>query len=149
MTIQDYLEAVPEEKLPYIERLRAAIKKKLPEGFSEEISYGMIGYVVPRSLYPAGYHCKPSEPLPFMSIASQKGAIHFYHMGLYNDPALLSWFASEYAKVAKHKIDMGKSCVRFKYYDEIPFDLIGELASKIRVDEWIATYERELKNRKR
>lgn len=149
MTIQDYLDSVPAEKLPYIDRLRAAIKERLPPGFSEEISYGMIGYVVPHSLYPAGYHCKPSEPLPFMSIASQKGAIHFYHMGLYNDPALLSWFTSEYAKTAKHKIDMGKSCVRFKHYDEIPFDLIGELASKITARQWIDTYEREIKRGRR
>lgn len=144
MTVQDYVDKVPDDRKPYFERLRSAIKARLPEGFSEEISYGMVGYVVPHSLYPAGYHCKPSEPLPFMSIASQKGAIHFYHMGIYNAPALLSWFTAEYAKAAKHKIDMGKSCVRFKYYDEIPFDLIGELASKITVGEWIGRYEREL-----
>lgn len=149
MTVDDYLESVPEEKLPYIDRLRAAIKERLPPGFSEEISYGMLGYVVPHSLYPAGYHCKPAEPLPFMSIASQKGAIHFYHMGIYNDPALLSWFTAEYAKTAKHKIDMGKSCVRFKYFDEIPFELIGELASKITVRQWIDTYEREIRRGKK
>lgn len=119
--------------------------QNLPEGFIAAISDGGLGYVVPHSLYPAGYHCKPAEPLPFAGIASQKNSINLYHMGIYSDPALLEWFVSEYPKHSSKKLDMGKSCIRFKKPEDIPFDLIGELMKKMNALEWISLYESKLK----
>lgn len=144
-TPEKYIEELPEDRKDAIVKLRVIIKKNLPKGFYEEMSYGMIGYVVPHSLYPAGYHCDPKLPLPFINIASQKNYIALYHMGIYSDPNLLKWFVSEYPKHTKQKLDMGKSCVRFKNPDEIPYKLIGELCKKITVKEWIAVYERSFK----
>lgn len=140
-----YIAEMPEERQAAFSKLRAAIKKNLPKGFKEEMSYGVIGYVVPHSIYPAGYHCDPKLPLPFMSIASQKNFIAVYHMGVYAIPELLKWFTDEYAKQATGKLDMGKSCIRFKNPDKIPIKLIGELATKLAVDEWIMTYEKNYK----
>lgn len=119
----------------------------LPNGFEEQISYGHIGFVVPHSMYPNGYHCDPTSPLPFIGLASQKNFIALYHMGIYSDEKLLNWFIEEYPKHAKRKLDMGKSCIRFKKTDDIPYDLIGRLASKITPDQWIATYEKNLLTR--
>lgn len=144
-TVEEILNNLPEDRAEPFNRLHQVIVKNLPEGFEPAISYGMLGYVVPHTIYPAGYHCKPSEPLPFASIASQKNSINFYHMGMYSKPDLLDWFVSEYPKHCKHKLDMGKSCVRFKKMDEIPYKLIGELMTKMTVDDWIAIYERRLK----
>lgn len=144
-TPQEYVASVPEDRKIAIEKLRKTIISNLPEGFHEEMSYGMLGYVVPHSLYPNGYHCNPKLPLPFMNVASQKNFIALYHMGIYMDSELLEWFVSEYSKVAKNKIDMGKSCIRFKKTDKIPYELIGELASKMSVLNWISIYENALK----
>ena len=119
----------------------------LPNGFEEQISYGHIGFVVPHSMYPNGYHCDPTSPLPFIGLASQKNFIALYHMGIYSDEKLLNWFIEEYPKHAKRKLDMGKSCIRFKKTDDIPYDLIGKLASKITLYQWIATYEKNLLTR--
>jgi len=105
----------------------------------------MIGWVVPHSKYPGGYHCNPKDPLPFMGLASQKNSVNFYHMGIYGDPKLLKWFTDEHAKASSRKLDMGKSCVRYKKAEDIPLKLIGELAAKISVDDWIARYEKMLK----
>jgi uncharacterized protein YdhG (YjbR/CyaY superfamily) len=140
-TPQEYLNSLPEERKIAIEKLRKVIKLNLPEGFQEEISYGMLGYVVPHSIYPKGYHCKPNLPLPFMNIASQKNFIALYHMGIYANPELLNWFVAEYSKQVKSKIDMGKSCIRFKKMEDIPYELIGELAAIMTVSEWISIYE--------
>ena len=140
-TPQEYVDSLPEERKTAIERLRKTLKSNLPKGFEEEMSYGMLGYVVPHSIYPKGYHCKPNLPLPFINVASQKNFIAFYHMGIYVNSELLNWFVLEYSKVVKSKIDMGKSCIRFKKMDEIPYELIGELASKIAVSDWISIYE--------
>jgi len=104
----------------------------------------MPSYVVPHSIFPAGYHCNPSEPLPFISVASQKNFIALYHMGLYARPELQEWFISEYPKYSKYKLDMGKSCIRFKKIDAIPYELIGQLFSKMDVDQWIKTYQENL-----
>jgi hypothetical protein len=125
--------------------LRKIIKKNLPKGFKEAISYGSIGYVVPHTKYPAGYHCDPKLPLPFLSIASQKNFIALYHMGIYADPKLLSWFTAEYSRVTKSRPDMGKSCIRFKKPENIPFELIGELATKMSADDWIKLYEKNIR----
>lgn len=145
-TPEEYVESLPDDRREAINKLRKVIRKNLPKGFVEEMSYGMIGYVVPHKLYPKGYHCDPKLPLPFLNIASQKNFIAVYHMGIYMNPKLLDWFTNEYPKHSKRKLDMGKSCMRFKKPDEIPLDLIGELASKMTVSEWIALYEKALKN---
>lgn len=140
-TPEDYINQLPEDRKEPIKKLRAVIKKNIPKGFEEMISYGMIGYVVPHTLYPKGYHCTPELPLPFMNIASQKNFIAVYHMGAYAKKELIDWFVSEYPKHCKRKLDMGKSCIRFKNIDDIPYALIGELASKMTVKEWITIYE--------
>ncbi|MBL7925092.1 MAG: DUF1801 domain-containing protein [Bacteroidia bacterium] len=140
-TVKDILINLPEDRVIPFNKLHEVIVKNLPKGFEAAISYGGLGYVVPHSLYPAGYHCKPEEPLPFAGIASQKGSINFYHMGLYSDPELLKWFVDEYPKHSKQKLDMGKSCVRFKKMEEIPYKLIGELMKKMSAAAWIERYE--------
>ena len=145
----EYINSLPEDRKIYMEKLRNVILKNLPKGFQEGMGYGMMGYSVPHSIYPKGYHCKPTDPLPFMGFASQKNSINFYHMGIYANKDLYDWFVAEYPKYSTRKLDMGKSCIRFKKFDEIPFDLIGELATKISVEDWIATYESAfLKNKK-
>jgi uncharacterized protein YdhG (YjbR/CyaY superfamily) len=140
-SVDQYINEAPEDRRAALQQLRAIILKNLPEGFQEEISYGMIGYVVPHSIYPKGYHCSPELPLPFMSFASQKNSINFYHMGIYAKPELYNWFVAEYPKHSKQKLDIGKSCFRIKKPENIPFELIGELARKMSVAEWIKTYE--------
>ncbi|MHA8070908.1 DUF1801 domain-containing protein [Aquirufa ecclesiirivi] len=141
LTPDEYENQLADDRKAVIAKLRETILQHLPPGFEETISYGMIGYVVPLSTYPAGYHCKIDEPLPFLSIASQKNFIALYHMGMYADEKLLQWFQDEYSKHAKSKLDMGKSCVRFKKMDDIPFKLIAELAQKITMADWISRYE--------
>jgi uncharacterized protein YdhG (YjbR/CyaY superfamily) len=145
INIESYINDLTEERKNIINELRKVILKNLPKGFAEEMSYGMIGFCVPHSIYPNGYHCDPKQPLPFLSMASQKNFIALYHMGIYMNPDLMDWFTAEYAKRVKDKLDMGKSCIRFKKMDAIPFDLIGELASKMTVKEWISCYEKALK----
>ncbi|MEO7306066.1 MAG: DUF1801 domain-containing protein [Ferruginibacter sp.] len=144
-TVDQYLSEIPPERQAAMNKLRKVISKNLPKGFKEGIGYGMMGYSVPHSIYPAGYHCDPKLPLPFAGIASQKNSINFYHMGIYADPKLLTWFTDEYAKTGLGKLDMGKSCMRFKKPENIPYELIGELCSKITVDKWIELYEKNLK----
>lgn len=146
---QDYIKEIPSERAQYFNELRETILKNIPEGFEEVMSYGMIGYVVPHKLYPAGYHCDPKTPLPFVNIASQKNFIALYHMGMYADPKLLKWFTEEYPKHSKTKLDMGKSCVRFKKPEQIPFKLIAELIKKVTVKDWINLYESNLKQSKK
>lgn len=144
-TVKEILINLPEDRVLPFNKLHDIIVKNLPEGFEPGISYGGLGYVVPHSIYPDGYHCKPSEPLPFAGIASQKHSINFYHMGIYANPKLLKWFVTEYPKHSIQKLDMGKSCVRFKKLDEIPYKLIGQLMKKMSVNEWIKIYEKNLK----
>ncbi len=144
-TPEEYIRQIPEERQTAFNKLRQTILDNLPEGFEETISYGMIGYVVPHSIYPSGYHVDPKIPLPFMSIASQKNFVAFYHSGIYANPELLAWFQNEYPKYIKTKLDMGKSCVRFKKPDLMPFELIGELVRRMTVKEWIDIYESHIK----
>lgn len=144
---EEYVEELPEDRKATFKELRAAIKKHLPKGFTEEMSYGMIGYVIPHSKYPAGYHCDPKLPLPFMNIASQKSHIAIYHMGLYAMPELMKWFTAAHAKASSKKPDMGKSCIRYKNPEDVPVELIGELASKVTPDEWIVFYEKNYKTK--
>ncbi len=144
-TVAEYLKHIPEERKVPMNKLRQTILENIPIGFSEELNYGMIGFVVPHSLYPGGYHCSPELPLPFLNIASQKNFIGVYHMGIYADKELLNWFETEYPKHCKRKLDMGKSCIRFKKIDEIPYELIGELVSKMTPQNWIDLYEKNVK----
>jgi len=144
-TVKEYIDNLPEDRKPVIKKLRTIIKKNLPKGYKEVISYGMIGYVIPHKIYPDGYHCSPELPLPFMSMASQKNFVAVYHMGIYADPKLMKWFTSEYPKYVSTKLDMGKSCIRFKKMETIPYDLIGELSSKMTTDDWIKLYEKNIK----
>ncbi len=145
ITVTDILNnIISDRKIPF-NTLHNVIVEHLPNGFETAICYGMISYIVPHSLYPAGYHCKPQEPLQFAAIASQKNAITLYHLGLYGNTELMDWWRREYPKYSKQKLDMGKGCVRFKNFDDLPFQLVGELMSKITVPQWIAYYEANLK----
>ncbi|MBM6500701.1 DUF1801 domain-containing protein [Flavobacterium macrobrachii] len=144
-TPSEYVDSLPDERKNVIENIRKTILDNLPKGFEETISYGMLGYVVPHSIYPSGYHCDPKTPLPFISVASQKNFIAVYHMGIYADETLLNWFVAEYPKHCKTKLDMGKSCIRFKKVNDIPLDLLGQLVTKMTVQDWISLYEKKLK----
>lgn len=143
--IKEYISQVQEDRMDAFLKLRNLILEALPPGFEEGIQYGMISYFVPLSRYPDGYHCSPNTALPFLSIASQKNFIGFYHFGLYVNPSLYEWFREEYPKHAKYKLDMGKSCVRFKRMDDIPYDLLRATLEKMDVDTWIELYEAQLK----
>ncbi|MGC6470237.1 MAG: DUF1801 domain-containing protein [Flavobacteriales bacterium] len=144
-TVDEYFEKVPQERQVVMNKLRGIINTHLPIGFKEVLGYGMPSWVVPHSIYPSGYHTTPELPLPFMSLASQKNFIGFYHMGIYADPNLLKWWQTEYTKHCQRKLDMGKSCIRLKYMEDIPFDLIRELCQKISPQDWIVTYESNFK----
>jgi hypothetical protein len=141
-TVDAYLAEAPAERQDALRRLRTLLRDRLtPLGFEETMGYGMVGYVVPHSRYPAGYHCDPKAPLPFMNFASQKASINLYPMGLYAQPEWMAWFQAEHAKASPHKLDMGKSCVRYKKPEHIPFELIDRLAQRMTADDWIALYE--------
>ena len=146
-TPEEYISQIPEDRQPVVEKIRAIIKENLPEGFEEGITYNMLGYYVPHSIYPDGYHCDPKQPLPFMNVASQKNSVNLYHSGIYANPEFHDWFVNEYPKHSKRKLDMGKSCVRFKKMDDIPYELIAELCTKITVEDWINTYETNVKKK--
>ncbi len=146
-TVEEYLYSLNDERREVVHKIRQIFQKKLPKGFEEVISYGMIGYVVPHELYPKGYHCDPKLPLPFINIASQKNFIAIYHMGIYANPDLLNWFVSEFPKHCTTKLDMGKSCIRFKKMDQIPYDLLTQLAIKMTPQDWILLYESQFKKK--
>ena len=148
-TVDAYLAELPEDRQKAMTKLRNTIKKNIPKGFKEGMGYGMMGWSVPHSIYPAGYHCNPKDPLPFMGLASQKNFIAVYHMGVYADPKLLKWFTDAHAKASPKRLDMGKSCIRFKKFEEIPYKLIGQLMKKMSVKDWVNTYESNLKKGKK
>ncbi|GAB6106642.1 DUF1801 domain-containing protein [Fusibacter bizertensis] len=146
-TVDNYIKALPQERQEPMERLRGIFKKELEAlGFEEGMGYGMISYWVPFSLYPQGYHCKPEQPLPFLSIASQKNFIAVYHLAIYSDETLLQWFQAQYPKYTTAKLDMGKSCIRFKKSSTIPYELFDILAKKISATDWIKLYEKMLRD---
>ncbi|MFF2014852.1 DUF1801 domain-containing protein [Paenibacillus sp. NPDC058177] len=146
---EDYIHQLPEERKQAIKALRKTVLGNLPEGFQETMGYDMIGYVVPHSIYPSGYHAKPEEPLPFISLASQKNHIAFYHMGIYIFPEVLTWFQEEYPKHVQTKLDMGKSCIRFKNPAAIPYNLLAELCRKITLTDYLQKYEDGLRTLKK
>ncbi len=147
--VDDYIDALPDDRKKAMNELRHVISKNLPKGFVEQISYGMPSWVVPHSLYKPGYHCDPKLPLPFLSIASQKNFIAVYHMGVYANPDLLKWFTTEFPKHSSAKLDMGKSCIRFKKPEQIPVKLIGELAKKMTPKDWIELYESAFRSKEK
>ncbi len=147
-TVTEYIDSLPPERKQIIGAIRKVILKNLPKGFQEEMNYGMIGYVVPHKIYPDGYHCDPTLPLPFLSVASQKNFIAIYHMGIYAQPKLLEWFQDEWRAHSTKKLDMGKSCIRIKKPEDVPLDLIGELVTKMTPQQWIGIYEKAFKNKK-
>ncbi len=145
--IDTYISEAPPEQQEPLSKLRNILRETLiPLGFEECISYKMIGYVVPFSLYPQGYHCDTKLPLPFVNIAIRKAGIHLYHMGVGADPDILKWWQEEYAKRNNGKLDMGVGCIRFKKFENIPYELIHELMQKISAKEWIALYEKKYRN---
>jgi len=146
-TPDEYIAELPEDRKVAVQKLREIALKNLPKGFKEVISYGMLGYVVPHELYPKGYHCTPDLPLPFFNIASQKNSLNIYHMAIYADSDLYKWIVDEYPKYSNAKLDMGKGCIRFKKVDAIPFEMIGELLSKISPQQWIEIYEKAFVNK--
>ena len=141
-SVEEYLEQIPEERRTYFKKLVETISENLPKGFQQQMTYGMLGWNISLETYPDGYHCTPNTPLPFINVASQKNFIALYHMGIYAEPELLNWFVEEFPKHSKRKLDMGKSCIRFKKAEEIPFDLIAELVKKISPKDWISLYEK-------
>lgn len=146
-SLEEYLNKVPEDRQSAFRTLYQTISKNLPKGFQEGLSYGMIGWTIPLETYPEGYHCTPNTPLPFINLASQKNFIALYHMGIYANPELLNWFVTEFPKYSARKLDMGKSCIRFKKVEDIPYDLIAELCQKITPQDWIVLYEGEFKKK--
>jgi uncharacterized protein YdhG (YjbR/CyaY superfamily) len=141
----EYISTLPEDRKEAFSKIIELLHQNLPQGFESIIQYKMPSFVVPHEIYPEGYHCDPKTPLPFISVASQKGHISLYHMGLYANPDLLDWFTQEYQKSSKSKLDMGKGCIRFKKMDDIPFELLKELFQKMSVNEWIEKYKNQLK----
>jgi uncharacterized protein YdhG (YjbR/CyaY superfamily) len=146
--VNDYLKEIPDQRKQAFLKLRETIVNSIPKGFVEQMSYGTIGFVVQHDLYPKGYHCDPKLPLPFINIASQKNFIALYHMGIYANPELLQWFSIVFPKYSNQKLDMGKSCIRFKKFDQIPFDLIAALMQKMSVADWITSYESQIRKTK-
>lgn len=144
-TVEAYIHQIAEDKKQTFNQIREVILKNIPNGFVEQMNYGMIGYVVPHSIFPAGYHCNPKLPLPFANLAAQKNNVSLYHMGLYADANLLEWFTSKHAKRSKKKLDMGKSCIRYKKLEDVPLELIGELFQKMNPQKWIELYSQNLK----
>ena len=148
-TPEQYINELPEERKAIISAIRNAIKDNLPKGFTEGIGYGMLGYCVPHSIYPAGYHCTPKLPLPFINIASQKNHIAIHHLGIYFYKPLLDWLTEEWGKHSNKKLDMGKGCLKFKKAEDVPLKLIAELAKKITVEQYIEMYENTLASNKK
>jgi hypothetical protein len=142
---EEYINELPQDRKVAVQQIRKIILDALPKGFQEGMGYGMLAYYVPHSIYPNGYHCNPKTPLPFINLASQKNFIALYHSGMYAKKELFDWFVSEYPKHCKYKLDMGKSCIRFKKIEDIPYKLISELVSKMELEEWINLYENTIK----
>ena len=147
-TVDEYLKSLPADRRTAISAVRKVILDNLPEGYEECMSYGMIGYVVPHRIYPAGYHCDPSLPLPLANLASQKNHMALYLMCCYGDKATDQWFRKAWAAAGK-KLDMGKSCVRFKKLEDVSIEVIGQLIARVPVKKYIARMEQVLGERPR
>jgi hypothetical protein len=139
-TVAEYLKQLPEDRRAAISKVRSVIRKNLPKGFAEQMTYGMIGYVVPHKLYPPGYHCNPEQPLPYACLASQKNYMSLYLMSIYGDGELARWMREQFQARGK-KLDIGKSCIRFKKIEDLPLDVIAEALSRVSVDAYIERVE--------
>lgn len=147
-SVEKYIENLPDERQAVVQRLIETVRHHIPAGFTEMMQYSMPSWSISLDDYPPGYHCTPHTPLPFLSIASQKNSVNLYHMGLYMDKELSEWFVNEFAKQSKRKLDMGKSCIRFKYPNEIPYPLIAQLVERMAPEEYIHLYETAFKKKK-
>ena len=139
-SIKDYTNSLASDRKTTITQLINVIEQNIPKGFEKVMNYGMPSFVIPHSIYPNGYHCDATLPLPFIGVSNRKSSISLYHMGLYADPELLNWFKSEYPKHSNTKLDMGKSCIRFKKFNEIPIQEVGGAFTKIEIKKdgkWI------------
>ena len=145
LTIESYINSLPIDRKESVNKIIKVVEENIPVGYTKVMNYSMPSFVIPHSIYPAGYHVTPDLPLPFIGVASQKNHIGFYHMGLYGDSKLLDWFISEYPKHCKSKLDMGKSCIRFKKMDNISYELLAELSKKMTIQDWINIYEKNIK----
>lgn len=145
-TVAQYLKELPDDRREAISAVRDVILKNLPKGFEEGMQYGMIGYFVPHALYPNGYHCNPKEPLPFANLASQKNHMALYTMTVYGNPDIEKWFTDAWTKGGR-KLDMGKSCIRFKKIEDVPLDVVAQLFKKVSVKQYIQMYEDAYVNR--
>lgn len=146
-TVDQYLAELPDDRQEPMSKLHQVVLENIGPGTELQMNYGMIGYVIPHSKYPDGYHCNPKDPLPFINLGSQKNFIALYHCGIYAHEGLMEWFVGEYPKYVKSKLDMGKSCIRFKKMDQIPYPLIAELIAKMNADDWIDIYEANIKKK--
>ena len=144
-SIKGYINSLASDRKKTITQLINVIEQNIPKGFEKVMNHGMRSFVIPHSIYPDGYHCDNKLPLPFISISNLKSSISLHHMGLYASPKLLNWFKSEHPKHSNTKLDMGKSCIRFKKFNEIPYELIGVLSNKMTVKNWIDIYEQNIK----
>ena len=143
-TVAEYIAGLPEDRRAAISKVRAVIRKNLPKGYAEQMQYGMIGYVVPHKIYPPGYHCKPEEPLPFAALGSQKNYMALYLMAAYQNQGMTDWIKEQFAARGK-KLDMGKSCIRFKKLEDLPLDVVAEAIGMVPVADYIARYKAALK----
>ena len=139
-TVDEYVKGLPEDRRKAISAVRKVILDNLPEGYQECMSYGMIGYVVPHSIYPKGYQCNPKLPLPFVNLGSQKNHLALYLMCIYGDPETDQWFRNAWAKTGR-KLDGGKGCIRFKRLEDVPLEVVGQLVARIPVGDYIARIE--------
>ena len=145
LTIESYINSLPKDRKEPVHKIIKVVEGNIPVGYAKIMNYSMPSFVIPHSIYPAGYHVTPDLPLPFIGVSNQKSSISLHHMGLYADPELLDWFKSEYPKHSSTELDMGKSCIRFKKFNEIPYELIGILSNKMTVKNWIDIYEQNIK----
>ena len=144
-SVKDYINLLESDRGEIVTQLINVIEQNIPKGFEKVMNYGMPSFVVPHSIYPNGYHCDKTLPLPFIGVSNLKSSISLHHMGLYANSELLNWFRSEHPKHSKTKLDMGKGCIKFKNFNEIPYKLIGILSERMTVKNWIDTYEQNIK----
>jgi hypothetical protein len=149
-TVEQYLLQLPEDRRVAVSAVRDVILKNLDTGYQERMAYGMVGYSVPHSIFPAGYHCDPKQPLPFAGLASQKQHMSLYMMGVSvacdgeHVTELVKWFKDAWAKSGKKPLDMGVACIRFKKLDDIPLDVIGEAIRRMPLKKFVSDYEKTL-----
>lgn len=146
-TVEQYLAELPEDRRHAISAVREVILKNLPKGYEEGMQYGMIAYYVPHSIYPKGYHCDPKQPLTYAALASQKNYMSIYLMCEYGHTDNREKFVEAY-KASGKKLDMGKSCVRFKKLDDLPLEVIGDAIGRVPVDTYVSMVESVLANYK-